>query len=150
MLKEIAGNLLKEKLREIAVDRSDSTKMSDPPENTLVQTVLVTFFVAFGYKILQRSTNTMSQGRDSLRATDTVICSLLMEWYNLGVVLVSLLPPSPAVLLADPQWTFSDEHTCSRMKTTSPYGYAGSLRGTCPASAYQQLAQWNTNIFLRI
>ena len=52
MWKEIAGNLLKEKLREIVVDRSDSTKMSDPPENTLVQTVLVTFFVAFGYKIL--------------------------------------------------------------------------------------------------
>ena len=42
-----------------------------------------------------------------------------MEWYNLGVVLVSLVPPSPAVLLADPQWTSSDEHTCSRMKMTS-------------------------------
>ena len=39
-----------------------------------------------------------------------------MERYNLSVVLVSLVPPSPAVLLADPQWTSSDEHTCSRMK----------------------------------
>ena len=52
MLTEIAGDLLKENLREIAVDRSNSKKMSDPPENTLLQTVLVTFFVAFGYKIL--------------------------------------------------------------------------------------------------
>ena len=41
-----------------------------------------------------------------------------MKWYNLCVVLVSLMPPSPAVLLADPQWTCSDEHTCSRMKMT--------------------------------
>ena len=52
MLKEIAGNLLKEELRDIAVDRSNSKEMSDPPENTLVQTAVVTFFVAFGYKIL--------------------------------------------------------------------------------------------------
>ena len=65
-----------------------------------------------------------------------------MERYNLCVVLVSLMPPSPAVLLADPQWTSSDEHTCSRMKTTSPYGYAGSLRGTCPASA--QTSNWHS------
>ena len=39
--------------------------------------------------------------------------------YNLCDVLVSLMPPSPAVLLADPQWTSSDEHTCCHMKTTS-------------------------------
>ena len=65
-----------------------------------------------------------------------------MERYNLCVVLVSLMPPSPAVLLADPQWTSSDEHTCSRMKMTSPYGYAGSLRGTCPASA--QTSNWHS------
>ena len=67
-----------------------------------------------------------------------------MERYNLCVVLVSLVPPSPAVLLADPQWTSSDEHTCSRMKMTSPYGYgyAGSLRGTCPASA--QTSNWHS------
>ena len=65
-----------------------------------------------------------------------------MERYNLCVVLVSLMPPSPAVLLADPQWTSSDEHTCSRMETTSPYGYAGSLRGTCPASA--QTSNWHS------
>ena len=65
-----------------------------------------------------------------------------MERYNLSVVLVSLVPPSPAVLLADPQWTSSDEHTCSRMKTTSPYGCAGSLRGTCPASA--QTNDWHS------
>ena len=42
-----------------------------------------------------------------------------MKRYNLCVVLVSLKPPSPAVLLADLQWTSSDEHTCSHMKTTS-------------------------------
>ena len=42
-----------------------------------------------------------------------------MQRYNLCVVLVSLKPPSPAVLLADLQWTSSGEHTCSRMKTTS-------------------------------
>ena len=65
-----------------------------------------------------------------------------MEWYNLCVVLVSLESPSPAVLLADLQWTSSDEHTCSRMETTSPYGYAGSLRGTCPASA--QTSNWHS------
>ena len=65
-----------------------------------------------------------------------------MERYNLCVVLVSLVPPSPAVLLADPQWTSSDEHTCSRMKTTLPNGYAGSLRGTCPASA--QTNNWHS------
>ena len=65
-----------------------------------------------------------------------------MERYNLGVVLVSLVQPSPAVLLADPQRTSSDEHTCSRMKTMSPYGYAGSLRGTCPASA--QTSNWHS------
>ena len=73
-----------------------------------------------------------------------------MERYNLNVVLVSLERPSPAVLLADPQWTSSDEHTCSRMETTSHRSSAGSLRGSCPASAHQQLAQWNTNILLRI
>ena len=84
----------------------------------------------------------MSQGQDSLRATDTIYMFPLMERYNLCVVLVSLMPPSPAVLLADPQWTSSDEHTCSRMKTTSPYGYAGSLRGTCPASA--QTSNWHS------
>ena len=65
-----------------------------------------------------------------------------MERYNLCVVLVSLMPPSPAVLLADLQWTSSGEHTCFRMKTTSPYGYAGSLRGTCPASA--QTNSWHS------
>ena len=65
-----------------------------------------------------------------------------MERYNLCVVLVSLMPPSPAVLLADLQWTSSDEHTCSRMKTTSPYGYAGSLRGTCPTST--QTSNWHS------
>ena len=65
-----------------------------------------------------------------------------MEWCNLSVVLVSLVPPSPAVLLADLQWTSSDEHTCSLMKTTSPYGSAGSLRGTCPASA--QTSNWHS------
>ena len=65
-----------------------------------------------------------------------------MERYNLCVVLVSLMPLSPAVLLADPQWTSSDEHTCSCMETTSPYGYAGSLRGTCPASA--QTSNWHS------
>ena len=32
---------------------------------------------------------------------------------------MSLKPPSPAVHLADPQWTSSDKHTCSRMKTMS-------------------------------
>ena len=52
MLTEITADLLKEKLREIAVDRCNSKKMSEPPDNTLLQTVLVTFFVAFGYKIL--------------------------------------------------------------------------------------------------
>ena len=55
---------------------------------------------------------------------------------------MSLVPPSPAVLLADSQWTSSDEHTCSRMKTTSPYGYTGSLRGTCPTSA--QTSNWHS------
>ena len=40
-----------------------------------------------------------------------------MKQYNLCVVLVSLKPPSPAVLLTDLQWTSSDEHTCSHMKT---------------------------------
>ena len=65
-----------------------------------------------------------------------------MERYNLCIVLVSHMPPSPTVLLADPQWTSSNEHTCSRMKTTSPYGYAGSLRGTCPASA--QTSNWHS------
>ena len=65
-----------------------------------------------------------------------------MERYNLCNVLVSSMPPSPAVLLADPQWTSSDEHTCSCMETTSPYGYAGSLRGTCPASA--QTSNWHS------
>ena len=84
----------------------------------------------------------MSQGQDSLRATDTIYMFPLMERYNLCVVLVSLMPPSPAVLLADPQWTSSNEHTCSRMKTMSPYGYAGSLRGTCPASA--QTSNWHS------
>ena len=84
----------------------------------------------------------MSQGQDSLRATDTIYMFPLMERYNLCVVLVSLMPPSPAVLLADLQWTSSDEHTCSRMKTTSPYGYAGSLRGTCPTSA--QTSNWHS------
>ena len=64
-----------------------------------------------------------------------------MERYNLGVVLVSLMPPSPAVLLADLQWTSSDEHTCSHMEMTLPYGYAGSLRGTCPAST--QTSNWH-------
>ena len=84
----------------------------------------------------------MSQGRDSLRATDTIYMFPLMERYSLCVVLVSLMPPSPAVLLADLQWTSSDEHTCSRMKTTSPYGYAGSLRGTCTTSA--QTSNWHS------
>ena len=65
-----------------------------------------------------------------------------MERYNLCVVLVSLMPRSPAVLLADLQWTSSDEHTCSHMKMTSPYGYAGSLRGICPASA--QTNNWHS------
>ena len=84
----------------------------------------------------------MSQGQDSLRATDTIYMFPLMERYNLCVVLVSLMPPYPAVLLADPQRTSSDEHTCSRMKTTSPYGYAGSLRGTCRTSA--QTGNWHS------
>ena len=52
MSKEIAGDLLKERLREIAVDRSNSNDMSDPPENRFIQTVVVTVFVAFGYTIL--------------------------------------------------------------------------------------------------
>ena len=42
-----------------------------------------------------------------------------MKQYNLCVVLVSLEPQSPAVLLTDLQWTSSDEHTCSHMKMTS-------------------------------
>ena len=42
-----------------------------------------------------------------------------MKRYNLCVVPLSLKPLSPTVLLADPQWTSSDEHTCSHMKTTS-------------------------------
>ena len=75
-------------------------------------------------------------------ATDTIYIFPCNGMIQPGCVLVSLLPPSPAVLLADPQWTSSDEHTCSRMKTTSPYGYAGSLRGTCPARA--QTSNWHS------
>ena len=65
-----------------------------------------------------------------------------MERYNLCVVLVSLVPPSPAVLLADPQWTSSDEHTCFRMETTSHRSSAGSLRGACPTSI--QTSNWHS------
>ena len=65
-----------------------------------------------------------------------------MERYNLCVVLVSLVPPSPAVLLADPQWTSSDKHTCSHMETMSHWSSAGSLRGACPASA--QTSNWHS------
>ena len=84
----------------------------------------------------------MSQGQDSLRATDTIYifpCNGMIQPVCCPCVTCATVP---AVLLADPQWTSSDKHTCSRMKTTSPYGYAGSLRGTCPASA--QTSNWHS------
>ena len=66
-----------------------------------------------------------------------------MEWYNLGVVFVSLMPLSPAVLLADLQWTSSDEHTCfPHEDDVTVCSSAGSLRGTCPASA--QTSNWHS------
>ena len=68
-----------------------------------------------------------------------------MKRYNLCVVLVSLVPPSPAVLLADPQWTSSDEHTCSRMETTSLLKLCWESERDLPHQcSNQQLAQWNT------
>ena len=68
-----------------------------------------------------------------------------MKWYNLCVVLVSLVPPSPAVLLADPQWTSSDEHTCSRMETTLLLKLCWESERDLPCQrSNQQLAQWNT------
>ena len=68
-----------------------------------------------------------------------------MNRYNLCVVLVSLMPPSPAVLLADPQWTSSDEHTCSRMKMTSLLKLCWESERDLPRQrSNQQLAQWNT------
>ena len=68
-----------------------------------------------------------------------------MKRYNLCVVLVSLMPPSSAVLLADPQWTSSDEHTCSRMETTSLLKLCWESERDLPCQrSNQQLAQWNT------
>ena len=66
-----------------------------------------------------------------------------MKQYNLCVVLVSLMPPSPAVLLADPQWTSSDEHTCSRMKMTSLEALLGVWEGPAPPALTSNW-QWNT------
>ena len=71
----------------------------------------------------------MSQGQDSLRATDTIYMFPFNGKIQPGVVLVSLVPPSSAVLLADPQWTSSDEHTCSNMKTTSHEAMLGVWEG---------------------
>ena len=68
-----------------------------------------------------------------------------MKRYNLYVVLVSLMPLSPAVLLADLQWTSSDEHTCCRMKTTSLLKLCWESERDLPRQhSNQQLAQWNT------
>ena len=67
-----------------------------------------------------------------------------MKRYNLCVVLVSLMPPSPAVLLADLQWTSSNEHTCCHMKTTSLEALLGVWEGPALPVLNQQLAQWNT------
>ena len=88
----------------------------------------------------------MSQGRDSLRATDMIY----MFPFN-GMIQPECCPcvtcaTVPCCSLTDPQWTSSDEHTCSHMKTTSPYGYAGSLRGTCPASAQTSNSHSETQI----
>ena len=53
MLKEIARELVREKVQEIAVvGNSTSADMSAAPESTFVQTVILTILVAFGYKII--------------------------------------------------------------------------------------------------
>ena len=97
----------------------------------------------------QRSTNTMTQGQSSLRATDTIYTVPLNEtiqpvWslchcYHHPLLYFSLIrngPPPMSTLVPARRW-----HHCSSC--------TGSLRGTCPASLYQQLAQCNTNILLR-
>ena len=98
----------------------------------------------------QRSTYTMNQDQSSLGATDMIymlplnetiqlVCSLC-HWSHHPLLYFSLIhngPPPMSTLV--PTWR---RHCCSSC--------TGSLRGTCLTSLYQQLAQWNTNILLRI
>ena len=97
----------------------------------------------------QRSTNTMNQGQSSLRATDMIYIFPLYEtiqhvWslchcYHhplLYFLLICNGPPLMSTLVPARRWCCCSSCT-------------GSLRGTCPASLYQQLAQCNTNILLR-
>ena len=73
-----------------------------------------------------------------------------MKRYNLCVVLVSLKPLSPAVLLADLQWTSSNEaHLFPHEDDIAIEALLGVWEGPAPPVLYQQLAQWNTNILLR-
>ena len=74
-----------------------------------------------------------------------------MKRYNLCVVLVSLEPPSPAVLLADLHWTSFDEHTCFlHGDDITVIAMLGVLEGPAPPVLKPAIGIVEHNILLRI
>ena len=87
----------------------------------------------------------MSQGQDSLRATDMIYMFPFNEMIQPECCPCVTYATVPCCTSPDPQWTSSNEHTCSRMKMTSLLKLCWESQRDLPCQcSNQQLAQWNT------